>query len=83
VKAISILGSTGLIATQTLDIVTNRPDKFRVVGLAAGGINLSRKRLRGKGLACRALNERRATGSSSIESTIHSNKSGKRRSNSR
>jgi 1-deoxy-D-xylulose-5-phosphate reductoisomerase len=36
VKAISILGSTGSIGTQTLDIVANHPDKFRVVGLAAG-----------------------------------------------
>lgn len=35
-KAISILGSTGSIGTQTLDIVTNHPDRFRVVGLAAG-----------------------------------------------
>jgi 1-deoxy-D-xylulose-5-phosphate reductoisomerase len=35
-KAITILGSTGSIGTQTLDIVTDRPDKFRVVGLAAG-----------------------------------------------
>ncbi|MBD2578530.1 1-deoxy-D-xylulose-5-phosphate reductoisomerase [Oscillatoria sp. FACHB-1406] len=34
-KAISILGSTGSIGTQTLDIVTHHPDKFRVVGLAA------------------------------------------------
>ena len=36
-KAITILGSTGSIGTQTLDIVTHHPDKFRVVGLAAGG----------------------------------------------
>ncbi len=36
VKAITILGSTGSIGTQTLDIVTNHPDQFRVVGLAAG-----------------------------------------------
>ncbi|MEM8719399.1 MAG: 1-deoxy-D-xylulose-5-phosphate reductoisomerase [Cyanobacteria bacterium P01_G01_bin.39] len=35
-KAITILGSTGSIGTQTLDIVTHHPDKFRVVGLAAG-----------------------------------------------
>jgi 1-deoxy-D-xylulose-5-phosphate reductoisomerase len=35
-KAITILGSTGSIGTQTLDIVTHNPDKFRVVGLAAG-----------------------------------------------
>ena len=35
-KAITILGSTGSIGTQTLDIVKDHPDKFRVVGLAAG-----------------------------------------------
>ncbi|MBE9169024.1 1-deoxy-D-xylulose-5-phosphate reductoisomerase [Pleurocapsales cyanobacterium LEGE 06147] len=35
-KAITILGSTGSIGTQTLDIVTRHPDQFRVVGLAAG-----------------------------------------------
>lgn len=35
-KAITILGSTGSIGTQTLDIVTDHPDQFRVVGLAAG-----------------------------------------------
>lgn len=35
-KAITILGSTGSIGTQTLDIVTSHPDKFRVVGLTAG-----------------------------------------------
>ena len=35
-KAITLLGSTGSIGTQTLDIVANNPDKFRIVGLAAG-----------------------------------------------
>ncbi len=35
-KAISLLGSTGSIGTQTLDIVEHHPDKFRLVGIAAG-----------------------------------------------
>ncbi|MBH8577899.1 1-deoxy-D-xylulose-5-phosphate reductoisomerase [Nostocaceae cyanobacterium CENA369] len=35
-KAINLLGSTGSIGTQTLDIVTHHPDRFRIVGLAAG-----------------------------------------------
>ncbi|NJN75546.1 MAG: 1-deoxy-D-xylulose-5-phosphate reductoisomerase [Synechococcaceae cyanobacterium RL_1_2] len=35
-KLISILGSTGSIGTQTLDIVAQYPEKFQVVGLAAG-----------------------------------------------
>jgi 1-deoxy-D-xylulose-5-phosphate reductoisomerase len=37
VKAITLLGSTGSIGTQTLDIVSQYPDQFRIVGLAAGG----------------------------------------------
>ena len=35
-KAITILGSTGSIGTQTLEIVSDHPQQFRVVGLAAG-----------------------------------------------
>ncbi|ACK68757.1 1-deoxy-D-xylulose 5-phosphate reductoisomerase [Gloeothece citriformis PCC 7424] len=35
-KKISVLGSTGSIGTQTLDIVAQYPDQFQVVGLAAG-----------------------------------------------
>lgn len=33
-KAITLLGSTGSIGTQTLDIVSQHPDQFRLVGLA-------------------------------------------------
>ena len=35
-KKISILGSTGSIGTQTLDVVRNNSDKLEVVALAAG-----------------------------------------------
>ncbi|MEG4346834.1 1-deoxy-D-xylulose-5-phosphate reductoisomerase [Microcoleus sp. A003_D6] len=35
-KAITLLGSTGSIGTQTLDIVAQYPDRFRIVGLTAG-----------------------------------------------
>ncbi|BAS55864.1 1-deoxy-D-xylulose-5-phosphate reductoisomerase Dxr [Leptolyngbya boryana NIES-2135] len=35
-KAITLLGSTGSIGTQTLDIVSEHPDQFRIVGMAAG-----------------------------------------------
>ena len=34
-KAITLLGSTGSIGTQTLDILEQYPDQFRLVGLAA------------------------------------------------
>ena len=36
VKKISILGSTGSIGTNTLDIIQKNPDRFQIVGLAAG-----------------------------------------------
>ena len=35
-----VLGSTGSIGTQALDVIAANPDRFEVVGLAAGGANL-------------------------------------------
>lgn len=39
VKRILILGSTGSIGTQALEVIADNPDKFKVVGIAAGGSN--------------------------------------------
>ncbi len=36
-RRIILLGSTGSIGTQALDVIAAHPDKFEVVGLAAGG----------------------------------------------
>ena len=38
-RDVVILGSTGSIGTQTLDLVRANPDRFRVVALTAGGSN--------------------------------------------
>jgi len=38
-RDIVVLGSTGSIGTQAADIIRRNPDRFRVVGLAAGGGN--------------------------------------------
>jgi 1-deoxy-D-xylulose-5-phosphate reductoisomerase len=35
-KRVAILGSTGSIGTQALDVIASHPDRFEVVGLAAG-----------------------------------------------
>ncbi|OBG49310.1 MULTISPECIES: 1-deoxy-D-xylulose-5-phosphate reductoisomerase [unclassified Mycobacterium] len=35
-----VLGSTGSIGTQALEVMAANPDRFEVVGLAAGGANL-------------------------------------------
>ena len=39
-RAVIILGSTGSIGTQALDVISRRRDSYRVVGLGAGGANL-------------------------------------------
>jgi 1-deoxy-D-xylulose-5-phosphate reductoisomerase len=36
-RDVVILGSTGSIGTQAIDVVRRNPERFRVVGLAAGG----------------------------------------------
>ena len=36
-RDVVILGSTGSIGTQAIDVIGRNPDRFRVVGLAAGG----------------------------------------------
>jgi 1-deoxy-D-xylulose-5-phosphate reductoisomerase len=38
-RDVVVLGSTGSIGTQALEIVRASPDRFRVVGLTAGGTN--------------------------------------------
>jgi 1-deoxy-D-xylulose-5-phosphate reductoisomerase len=40
VRDVVILGSTGSIGTQALEVISQNPDKFRVVGLSAGENNL-------------------------------------------
>jgi 1-deoxy-D-xylulose-5-phosphate reductoisomerase len=37
VRDVVVLGSTGSVGTQALDIVRANPDRFRIVGLTAGG----------------------------------------------
>jgi 1-deoxy-D-xylulose-5-phosphate reductoisomerase len=36
-RRVLVLGSTGSVGTQALDVVTRHPDRFAVAGLAAGG----------------------------------------------
>lgn len=52
-----LLGSTGSIGTQALDVVAANPDEFVVVGLAAGGgnIDLLRRQIRDTGVGAVAV----------------------------
>ena len=38
-RSLAILGSTGSIGTQALDVVRRNADRFKVVGLSAAGTN--------------------------------------------
>ncbi|GAA1390639.1 1-deoxy-D-xylulose-5-phosphate reductoisomerase [Luteococcus peritonei] len=40
-RRVVILGSTGSIGTQALDVIDSRRDRFQVVGLAAGGSDVA------------------------------------------
>ncbi|WXG71086.1 1-deoxy-D-xylulose-5-phosphate reductoisomerase [Rhodococcus sovatensis] len=51
-KRVLLLGSTGSIGTQALDVIGANPDLFEVVGLAAGGgnVELLRQQIRETGV---------------------------------
>jgi 1-deoxy-D-xylulose-5-phosphate reductoisomerase len=41
VRRVVLLGSTGSIGTQAIDVVTRAPDRFRVTAIAAGGSDVT------------------------------------------
>jgi 1-deoxy-D-xylulose-5-phosphate reductoisomerase len=40
-RSVLVLGSTGSVGTQALDLIADHPDRFTVAGLAAGGRDLA------------------------------------------
>jgi 1-deoxy-D-xylulose-5-phosphate reductoisomerase len=40
-RSVLVLGSTGSVGTQALDLISDHPDRFTVAGLAAGGRDLA------------------------------------------
>jgi len=61
-KKLSILGSTGSIGTQTLEIVKNNPSEFRVAGLTTNNnIELLKKQIQEfKPIAVAVMDEEKA-----------------------
>ena len=61
-KYISVLGSTGSVGTQTLDVIRKNPSKFRIIGLTANNnIQLLRKQIQEfKPKAVALMNEEKA-----------------------
>lgn len=67
-KKIIILGSTGSIGTQALDIVRANPDKYEVVGLAAGSnADLLEKQAREFSVSAVALFDEKASSNLKIK----------------
>ena len=40
-RSVLVLGSTGSVGTQALDLVAAHPERFTVAGLAAGGADIA------------------------------------------
>jgi 1-deoxy-D-xylulose-5-phosphate reductoisomerase len=61
IRDIVILGSTGSIGTQAVDVVTRAPDRFRVTAIAAGGGDVSLLAEQAARLRVRSLGASRAS----------------------
>jgi 1-deoxy-D-xylulose-5-phosphate reductoisomerase len=60
-RELVILGSTGSIGTQAIDVVTRAPDRFRVTAIAAGGSDVGLLARQAAALRVRALGVSRAS----------------------
>ncbi|WP_421740794.1 1-deoxy-D-xylulose-5-phosphate reductoisomerase [Cellulomonas sp.] len=63
-RSVVLLGSTGSIGTQAVDVITRNPERFSVVGLSAGGgdVALLARQARELGVSAVAVADARAEG---------------------
>ena len=66
-RRIVILGSTGSIGTQAIDVITRNPDRFRVVALAAGGKNAALLARQALDLGVETVSVARATAAQDLQ----------------
>jgi 1-deoxy-D-xylulose-5-phosphate reductoisomerase len=62
-----LLGSTGSIGTQALDVVARHPDRFRVVGIGAGGGRVDQLARQALDLGVEVVAVARATAASDLQ----------------
>jgi 1-deoxy-D-xylulose-5-phosphate reductoisomerase len=62
-----LLGSTGSVGTQAIDIVRRNPERFRVVALGAGGGNVALLAEQALGLGVEAVGVARATSAQDLQ----------------
>jgi 1-deoxy-D-xylulose-5-phosphate reductoisomerase len=66
VRSVVLLGSTGSIGTQAVDVIAGNPDRFRVVALAAGGADVGLLAEQAARLRVRSLGVSRASSASEL-----------------
>ncbi|GAA3725812.1 1-deoxy-D-xylulose-5-phosphate reductoisomerase [Plantactinospora mayteni] len=66
-REIVLLGSTGSIGTQAIDIVRRNPDRFRVVALGAGGGNVAQLAAQALELGVEAVGVARASAAQDLQ----------------
>lgn len=66
-RDVVLLGSTGSIGTQAIDIVRRNPDRFRVVALGAGGGNVGLLAAQALELGVEAVGVARASGAQDLQ----------------
>jgi 1-deoxy-D-xylulose-5-phosphate reductoisomerase len=69
-RDIILLGSTGSIGTQAIDVVRRNPDRFRVVGLAAGGAQLDLLAQQARELAVSVVAIGDASGAAALKAAL-------------
>jgi 1-deoxy-D-xylulose-5-phosphate reductoisomerase len=65
-----LLGSTGSIGTQAVDVIARNPDRFRVVALAAGGSDVGLLAKQAAQLRVRSLGVSRASSASQLSERL-------------
>ncbi|MFY1690767.1 1-deoxy-D-xylulose-5-phosphate reductoisomerase [Plantactinospora sp. WMMB782] len=76
-REIVLLGSTGSIGTQAIDIVRRNPDRFRVVALGAGGGNVAQLAAQALELGVEAVGVARASAAQDLQLAFYA-EAGKR-----
>jgi len=66
-RSVVLLGSTGSIGTQAIEVALAAPDRFRVVGLAAGGGNIELLARQALDLAVEVVAVARATAAQDLQ----------------
>ena len=70
-RSVLVLGSTGSIGVQTLDVVAANPDRFEVAGVAAGGADPAALAAQAIASGARAIAVSRSTAAEDVQLALY------------